>query len=326
MAGPVVLFGGTGMVGHNVRDLAAERGLEVMAPPRAQVDLLDYGAVLAYLRKTRPSIVIHTAGYVGGIEANIREPVAFLTANWDMGRNVVTAAREAGVTRLINLGSSCMYPKDSPRSLVEADILAGPLEPTNEAYAIAKSAVQRLAAYITTEDPHFQYKTLVPCNLYGRYDAFDPKRSHLAAAVIEKLHRAKINGERTVSIWGDGTARREFLFAGDLAEAILMGVERFDDLPPVMNVGAGVDNTVNEYYEVAAKVMGYTGLFAHDLAKPVGMKRKLMDVSLAKAFGWRAKTALAEGIDATYRFYLTRFGGERPTSEAQNRVRRSVGD
>ena len=304
MAGPILLFGGTGMVGHNVRDLATERNIDVVAPTHRDVDLADGKAVTAVIRKIQPSIVIHAAGRVGGIEANMRAPVAFLTENWEMGRNVVMAAREAGVTRLINLGSSCMYPKDSARPLTEADILSGPLEPTNEAYAIAKSAVQRLAAYVSAEDPHFQYKTLVPCNLYGRYDTFDPKRSHLAAAVIHKLHQAKIAGQTTVEIWGDGSARREFLYAADLADAILAAVDRFETLPAVMNVGAGTDHTVNDYYRIAAEVVGYSGAFTHDLTKPVGMKRKLMDVSLAKTWGWTAGTPLKDGIAKTYALYV----------------------
>ena len=304
MAGAILLFGGTGMVGHNVRDLASERNIEIVAPAHKDVDLGDRKAVLAAIRKVQPSIVVHAAGRVGGIEANMREPVRFLTENWDMGRNVLMAAQEAGVTRLINLGSSCMYPKDHPRPLTEGDILSGPLEPTNEAYAVAKSAVQRLAVYIGAEDPRYRYKTLVPCNLYGRYDTFDPKRSHLAPAVIHKLHQAKAAGQTTVDIWGDGTARREFLYAGDLADAILAAVDRFDTLPPVMNVGVGRDHAVNDYYRVAAEVIGYTGAFAHDLAKPVGMKQKLMDVSLAGDWGWSARTSLREGLAQTYEFYL----------------------
>jgi GDP-L-fucose synthase len=303
MPAPIFVTGGTGMVGHNVCDLAEVRGLDVVAPRRSELDLLDGEAVVALLRKVKPAVVIHAAGRVGGIEANMREPVRFLTENWDMGRNVVLGARQAGVARLINLGSSCMYPKDSPRILREEDILSGPLEPTNEAYAIAKSAVQRLCDYIGRETPAFRYKTLIPCNLYGRYDTFDPRRSHLAPAVIHKLHRAKVEGRDTVDIWGDGTVRREFLYAGDLADAILAAIERFDSLPVVMNVGAGVDHTVNEYYEVAAAVVGYAGRFVHDLSKPVGMKRKLMDVSRATAWGWTAGTSLKEGLAQAYEFY-----------------------
>lgn len=300
----VVLFGGTGMVGHNVRDLAPARGIDVLAPARSEVDLADASAVTRYLAHHTPEVVVHCAGRVGGIAANMAHPVSFLTENWEMGRNVVMGAREAGVTRLINLGSSCMYPKDSPRPLTEDDILAGPLEPTNEGYAIAKSAVQRLAAYVGEEDPRFQYKTLVPCNVYGRYDAFGPNRSHLAAAAIVKLHAAKVAGKRTVDIWGDGTARREFIYAGDLADAILTGIEKFDTLPPVMNVGPGADHTVNEYYETAAKVVGFEGSFDHDLSKPVGMRRKLMDVTKARDWGWAATTPLALGLEQMYEYYV----------------------
>ena len=234
----------------------------------------------------------------------MRAPVAFLTENWDMGRNVVMAARQAGITRLINLGSSCMYPRDLDRPLKEEDLLSGPLEPTNEAYAIAKSAVQRLAAYVGAEDPRFRYKTLIPCNLYGRYDAFDPARSHLAAAAIAKLHHARETGAATVDIWGDGSARREFLFAGDLADAILSVVERYDSCPPVMNVGTGRDHTVDEYYRAAAAAVGYSGGFRHDLSKPVGMRRKVMDVSLAHNWGCTAKTDLTAGLANTYTYYV----------------------
>ena len=315
MSGPILLFGGTGMVGHNVRDLAERRDLEIVAPGRGEVDLLDAAAVAATVGSVAPSIVIHAAGRVGGIAANMRAPVAFLNENWEMGRNILMAAREAGVSRLINLGSSCMYPKDAPHVLREDDILTGQLEPTNEAYAIAKIAVQRLAAYIGAEDPRFQYKTLIPCNLYGRYDAFDPSRSHLAAAAIEKLHLAKMTGAETVDIWGDGTVRREFLFAGDLADAILMAVEKFETLPAVTNIGAGTDHTVNDYYAAAAAAVGYTGGFRHDLTKPVGMRQKLMDVTRAAAWGWRARTPLADGLAETYAYYLKARG--EPASAAR---------
>jgi GDP-L-fucose synthase len=304
MPGPILLTGGTGMVGRNTRDLAAERNVEVLAPPRSELDLADAGSVRDYVRKVRPSIVVHAAGRVGGIEANMREPVAFLTENWDMGRNIVTAARAAGVKRLINLGSSCMYPKDLDRPIREEDLLTAPFEPTNEAYAIAKYAVQRLCAYVSTESPGLAYKTLIPCNLYGRHDTFDPRRSHLAAAVIHKVHEAKMRSAKTVDIWGDGGARREFLYAGDLADAILTAIDRFDTLPAIMNVGSGVDHSVDDYYRIAAEVVGYAGAFHHDRSKPVGMKRKLMDVSRATEWGWTAKTALKEGLARMYDYYL----------------------
>ncbi len=304
MPAEILITGGTGMVGRNVLDLARARGVAIVAPVRAEMDLLDPDAVARTLRAVRPDIVIHAAGRVGGIEANMREPTAFLTENWDMGRNLVLGARAAAVPRLINLGSSCMYPKDSDRKLSEDDILAGTLEPTNEAYAIAKSAVARLCEYVSAETPSHSYKTLVPCNLFGRYDVFDPSRSHLAAAALHKLHTAKATGA-DVAIWGEGTARREFLYAGDLADAILAAVEHFDSLPPIMNVGMGIDYSVNEYYEAAAEVVGFTGKFTHDLSRPVGMQWKLMEVSLATEWGWTAKTALRDGLADAYAWYCT---------------------
>ncbi len=187
--------------------------------------------------------------------------------------------------------------------MTEDDVLAGPLEPTNEGYAIAKLAVMRLCQYVRSETPEHDYKTLIPCNLYGRYNAYDPSRSHLTAAALHKLHVAKTSGTDEVEIWGAGTARREFLYAGDLADAILTAVERFDSLPPIMNVGMGIDHSVNEYYQAAADTVGFTGKFTHDLSRPVGMQRKLMDVSRAAAWGWTAATGLHEGLTEAYAWY-----------------------
>lgn len=301
----ILLTGGGGMVGRNIIDLCRERGIEVVAPRRTELDLTDHASTLRFLREVRPDIVVHAAGRVGGIQANIREPVRFLTENWDIGRNIVLAAREAGVTRLLNLGSSCMFPRNSPDPLKEEDVLSGTLEPTNEGYALAKCAIARLCSYVHREDPSLLYKTMIPCNLYGRHDKFDPAVSHLVPAVIHKLHVAKRDGLPEVEIWGDGTARREFMYSGDLADAILFAVDRFAEMPDVLNVGLGEDYSVNEYYAVAAEVVGYTGSFVHDTTKPVGMMRKLLDVSRQKAFGWQAQTSLREGLRATYDFYLS---------------------
>ena len=270
----ILLTGGGGIVGRNLLEAAAAQNIEIIAPSSRELDLLDQSAVARYLDYLKPECVIHAAGRVGGIQANVREPVLFLVQNWDMGRNLIMASRDAGVKQLINLGSSCMYPRDSPNALREEDVLTGALEPTNEGYAIAKCAVARLCGYIQREAPDCRYKTLIPCNVYGRYDEFDPTHSHLVPAVIHKLHRAKADGLPAVDIWGDGTARREFMFAGDLADAILSAIERFDTLPDVMNVGLGHDFAVDDYYRLGAQVVGYTGAFKHDLTKPVGMMRK----------------------------------------------------
>lgn len=300
----ILLTGAAGMVGRNVAEHPAMADHELLAPRRQQLDLSDAVAVSAYLRDHPVDMVIHAAGKVGGIQANMREPVGFLVDNLDIGRNVIGAARQAGVTRLLNLSSSCMYPRNRMEPLTEDMVLTGELEPTNEGYALAKIVALRLCEYISKQNPEFQYKTLIPCNLYGRFDKFDPSHSHLIPAIIHKVHLAKTQGLDAVEIWGDGTARREFMYAGDLADAILNAVDRFDSLPQVMNIGLGHDHTINEYYEAAARVMGYRGAFVHDTTKPVGMARKLVSVERQSEWGWTARHDLATGIAKTYEYYL----------------------
>ncbi|HCI53991.1 MAG TPA: GDP-fucose synthetase [Gallionella sp.] len=300
----ILLTGGGGMVGRNLLDHPGIGEFDVLAPASRELNLLDFDAVQAYLLKTKPDMVIHAAGKVGGIQANMREPVGFLMDNLDMGRNIVWAAHQAGIKRLINLGSSCMYPRNHSEPLSEEMVLKGELEPTNEGYALAKVVTARLCEYIMREDASFQYKTLIPCNLYGCHDKFDPAHSHLIPAIIHKVYQAKQAGQTSVEIWGDGTARREFMYAGDLADAMVRAIKEFDSLPALMNIGLGYDYTINEYYQAAADVIGYTGGFSHELSKPVGMARKLVNVERQKAWGWEAQRSLGEGIEKTYSFYL----------------------
>jgi len=295
------------MVGRNLLEHPAIADFEILAPRSGELDLRDFDAVEEYLRVHRPDMVIHAAGKVGGIQANMREPVGFLLDNLDMGRNVVWAARQAAVKRLINLGSSCMYPRNHVEPLREEMVLKGDLEPTNEGYALAKVVTARLCEYVMREDAGFQYKTLIPCNLYGRHDKFDPAHSHLIPAIIHKIHEAIRAGSKTVEIWGDGTARREFMYAGDMADAVVRAIHEFESLPATMNVGLGYDYSINEYYQAVADVMGYTGGFVHDLSKPVGMARKLVSVERQQAWGWRAQSTLRAGIERTYDFYLKEF-------------------
>lgn len=300
----ILLTGGGGMVGRNLLEHPLIGDFEILAPRSNTLDLRDFKAVQACLAQNQPDMIIHAAGKVGGIQANMREPVSFLMDNLDMGRNIVWAAQQAGVKKLINLGSSCMYPRNHSEPLDENMVLKGELEPTNEGYALAKVTTARLCEYIMREDATYQYKTLIPCNIYGRFDKFDPAHSHLVPAIIHKMHQAKVNGEKLVEIWGDGMARREFMYGGDLADAIVRSIKMFDALPATMNVGLGRDYTINEYYEAAAAVMGYTGGFKHDLGKPVGMARKLVSVERQKAWGWNAQYTLREGIEKTYSYYL----------------------
>lgn len=303
----ILLTGGNGMVGRNILEHKTIGEFNVLAPSSRDLNLSDYNAVKDYLSIHQPDLIIHAAGRVGGIQANMREPVSFLLDNLDIGRNVVVAAHQAGIERLINLGSSCMYPRNHPEPLCEELVLKGELEPTNEGYALAKIVTARLCEYIMREDSRYQYKTLIPCNLYGRHDKFDPVHSHLLPAIIHKVHQAKVNSQHIVEIWGDGTARREFMYAGDLADAVLRAINNFETLPTYMNIGLGHDFTINEYYQAAAEVMGYTGSFVHDISKPVGMARKLVSINRQQAWGWSAQSDLRTGVEKTYEFYLKEY-------------------
>ncbi len=303
----ILLTGSSGMVGRNILERAELRGWSLVSPPHADLDLLRFDDVLRYFKAAKPDLVIHSAGRVGGIQANVAAPVDFLVTNLDLGRNVILASRAAGVPRLINLGSSCMYPRNGQNPLHEEQVLQGELEPTNEGYALAKIFAARLCRYIHQEDSRFHYKTLIPCNLYGRHDKFAPEHSHLVPAIIHKVHSAKAEGKDTVEIWGDGTARREFMFASDLADAVLRAVDQYETLPDLMNVGLGTDYSINDYYAVVAEIVGWRGRFVHDLSRPVGMKQKLVSIDRQVAWGWRSATSLRSGIEQTYEFYLKEY-------------------
>ena len=300
----IMLTGASGMVGRNILEHPNIGNWELLIPGRREVDLSDYSQVESYMQQHQPDLVIHAAGQVGGIQANLAAPVKFLVANLDMGRNVVLAARAVGIKKLINLASSCIYPRDAPNPLIEEMVLRGQLEPTNEGYALAKIFTLRLCEYINREDAGFRYKTLIPCNLFGRHDKFSPQHSHLIPAIIHKVHQAIKNKDTSVEIWGDGTARREFMYAGDLADMVVCSLQKFDTLPLTMNVGLGHDYSINEYYQSVASELGYKGDFVHDTSKPVGMARKLVSTARQNSWGWSAKTGLNEGIAKTYEFYL----------------------
>ena len=300
----VLLSGSSGMVGRNLLDHPSMDRFDMLTPNRQEFNLVDFEQTKNYIDRHQPDLIIHAAGRVGGIQANMREPVRFLMDNLDMGRNIVWAARQAGVKRLINLGSSCMYPRNHNEPLTETMILSGSLEPTNEGYALAKVVTAKLCDYISHENSSFQYKTLIPCNLYGFYDKYDPAHSHLIPAIIHKIHSAVLRKEKAVEIWGDGTARREFMYAGDLADALSRAISDFESLPSHMNIGLGYDHSINEYYEAVAAVINYQGEFIHNTDKPVGMARKLLSVEKQISWGWSANHTLRSGIEKTYQYYL----------------------
>lgn len=293
------------MVGQSVQSHKSFLDYEWLTPSSKSLNLLNYSSVHDYIRSHKPDMVIHAAGRVGGIQANIREGSRFLVENLDMGRNVLLASAQVGVPRLLNLASSCIYPKDKEGSLSEQDILTGPLEPTNEGYALAKIAVLRLASLLSKESIHLTYKTLIPSNLYGPNDNFDPDWSHMIPAIIRKIHAAKVSGQESVEIWGNGEARREFLFVDDLANAIYRAITYFDSLPSLMNVGLGIDYSVNEYYKATAKIIGFDGTFTYNLNMPTGMRMKLSNTALAKSWGWSPVYSLENGLALTYEYYTS---------------------
>ena len=303
----ILLTGSNGMVGKNILAVANQHQHVFLSPSSAELNLLNGESVRQYLNEKKPDMVIHAAGVVGGIQANMAEPVKFLVDNMQMGLNILTAAKDVEVKQFLNLSSSCMYPRDAINPLSEDLILKGELEPTNEGYALAKVASTRLCEYISKENPKLIYKTIIPCNLYGKYDKFDSNHSHMIPAVIRKIDEAKKSQQAEIDIWGDGEARREFMYAEDLAEFIFYALDNFSEMPQNLNVGLGTDYTINEYYQVIADVVGYTGKFKHDLSKPVGMRQKLIDDAKLKEFGWGYKTSLEAGIQKTYEFYLSEY-------------------
>ncbi|MCK5819849.1 MAG: GDP-L-fucose synthase [Psychromonas sp.] len=303
----ILLTGANGMVGKNILVFAKSYQHEFLSPSSTELNLLDELSVQEYVRTNKPDMVIHAAGIVGGIQANMAQPVKFLVDNMQMGLNILTAANDGGIGKVLNLSSSCMYPREALNPLSEDLILKGELEPTNEGYALAKITSTRLCEYIRSENNERLYKTIIPCNLYGCFDKFDPNDSHMIPAVIRKLDEAKKNNQQEIDIWGNGEARREFMYAEDLADFVFYAIDNFEKMPQNLNVGLGKDYTINEYYQAVADVVGFRGSFKHDLSKPVGMKQKLIDDKKLKEFGWAYKTELKIGIQKTYEFYLREY-------------------
>ncbi len=300
----ILLTGGSGMLGKAILREAHSSDFEgeLVFPTSSECNLRNAEHVDELFRANKFDLVIHCAAVVGGIQANINSPVEFLSENLKMNTNVIDAAFKNEVDNFLFLGSSCMYPKDYDVPLKECHLLQGPLEPTNEGYAISKIAGAKLCEYISRSTGR-SYRTIIPCNLYGPGDNFSETGSHMIPAAIRKIFDAVNEDRRSVTIWGDGTARREFLYVDDLAHFILTTVKATHELPQNINVGLGFDYSITEYYEVIADVCGFDGHFEFDVSKPSGMRRKLLDISLAKETGWKALTELRQGIAKTLDHY-----------------------
>ncbi len=300
----LLITGSTGTLGRNLLLDNRRLGYELLTPSRLDYDLLDVKSVRAMYADLRPDAVIHVAATVGGIQASIDKPVRFLVENTMISLNVINEAHNADVNKLINIASSCMYPRNQSGTLSPSMLLTAPLEPTNEGYALAKITSWKLTDFIRIEQPEREYVTLVPCNLFGLYDNFHPLYSHMVQSAIIKSVDAREHGRDTVLIWGDGRARREFMFMEDMADFIWTFLPRLSELPSLINVGVGEDHTITEYYEAVAQATGFAGRFVYDPSKPHGMERKLLDVSAQTALGWRPRTSLAEGLHKTVEYYL----------------------
>jgi GDP-L-fucose synthase len=299
----IFVAGHRGMVGGAlVRRLEAE-GVELLTVPRSEVDLRDQAQVADWFACKRPQAVFLAAAKVGGIVANNTLRAEFIYDNLIMATNVIHAAHQNGVEKLMFLGSSCIYPKLAPQPLREDSMLTGPLEITNEPYAIAKIAgVKMVEAYRSQYGSDFI--NVMPTNLYGPGDNYHPEYSHVVAALIRRFHEAKVNGASDVVVWGTGTPRREFLYVDDLADACihLMKTYSSDEL---VNIGTGEDITIAEFARVVAGVAGYTGNISFDPSRPDGTPQKLLDVGRLARLGWRASTALKDGIKLAYQAYLS---------------------
>ena len=303
----IFVAGHRGLAGSAlVRKLEAEGFTNLLKPDRSLLDLMDEAAVTRFFSEQRPAIVLFAAARVGGIKANNDLPVEFLLENLRMQNNVISAAHEAGTRKFLFLGSSCIYPKHAPQPIPESALLTGPLEPTNEPYAIAKIAGIKLCqAYVREYGANFI--SVMPTNLYGPNDNFDLLSSHALAALLRKAHEAKAANASHLTVWGSGTPRREFLHVDDLASACLFLLENYDS-PEIINVGWGEDISIHELAELICKVVGFRGEISWDREKPDGTPRKLLDVSKLRGLGWSPRITLREGIERTYDWFLTQEG------------------
>ena len=298
----IYVAGHTGLVGSAITRRLESEGANPIKRTMEELDLTNRTAVEAFFAQEKPEYVFVAAAKVGGIQANRTQPVDFLVTNLEIQNNVIRAAYESGVKKLLFLGSSCIYPKLAPQPLTEDSLLSGYLEPSNECYAIAKIAGIKLCqAY------HQQYGfnaiSLMPTNLYGPYDNFDLTSSHVLPAMLRKFHEAKASGSPTVTLWGTGTPKREFLHCDDLADAAVHLMKSYDS-PEIINVGVGEDVAIKELAEKVSETVGYQGEIVWDTSMPDGTPRKLMDVSRLTNAGWQAKISLEDGLKSTYQWFL----------------------
>lgn len=307
---PIFVAGSRGLAGSAVcRRLEREPGVRLLSPDRASLDLRDENEVLRYFEKEKPGTVIFASGKVGGIHANQTYPVEFFSENIQQALATIHTAFVTRVKRFVFLGSTCIYPRDAMQPIKESELLSGPLEPTNEAYALAKIACLKLCQYYRRQYG-VMFHSVMPTNLYGPGDNYHPVNNHVLPSFIRRFHEAKQVGAPSVKIWGTGSPRREFLHSDDLADAIIH-LCKIAFPPDWVNIGTGKDITILELAELVAEIIGYQGTIENDLTKPDGAPRKCSDVSLLKSLGWEASISLREGIESTYQNFLDELSSAR---------------
>lgn len=302
----IYVAGHKGLVGSSILKKLLESGYNnIVYKDSKDLDLRDLSCVEKFYQKYTPEYVFLAAAKVGGIGANITNPVGFLLDNLSIQNNVISSAHKFKVKKLLFLGSSCIYPRICPQPMKEEYLLDGKLEPTNEAYAIAKISGLKLCQYYKKQY-NADFISAMPTNIYGINDNFNTETSHVIPSLINKIHRAKVKNENSVTVWGTGNARREFLFSDDLAEALIYLMNNYSEETHI-NIGVNYDVSILELANIIKEVIGYRGSFYFDISKPDGMPRKLLDVSRLHQTGWRHKTDLKEGIELTYKWFLNNY-------------------
>ena len=299
----ILLLGSNGFVGSRIKDIFLKKNYEILYPDKKTLNLKNIKKLNVFLKYNKVTHIINCAGRVGGILDNLSNQIDFFRDNYEINYNLISSSLDQSVNNFLNLGSSCMYPQNFHTKMNENKLMQGKLEPTNFGYAIAKLSAASYVKLIR-DKYNFNYTTIIPCNLYGPNDDFSENKSHLVASIIRKVSDAKNNKSTSIDVWGDGTSKREFLYVDDLANFIFSSISKNYDLPTYLNIGYGRDYTVNQFYKKIMKLYNYKVKLVHDLKKPNGIRRKLLDISLAKKkFNFYPKTDLEIGLKKTIKFY-----------------------
>jgi nucleoside-diphosphate-sugar epimerase len=300
----ILITGSNGMVGKNILQNKNKK-FKFISPSKKELNLYNFKKLKKYLISEKPDLIIHAAGDVRGILYNKNNNFSSLINNSEMGKNIVLAAYESKIKYIFNISSSSIYPVEAKTPFRENQILTGKLDGTNEGYALSKIFAQKLCDYITENNSDFYYKTIIPCNLYGKFDNFDKFKGQMIPSVISKLHDAKITKQKTVYIWGSGKSKREFMYAKDFSRFMNFAILNFSKIPQTINIGTGKEYSINYYYKIISEILGYKCQYKNDLKYPEGVKSKIVNIEKQKKLKWSPIYSLEKGIKETYRYYLS---------------------